>query len=79
MFVFFLFSAIFSASSGLGWSVSNRGDEVGVCHFDEIDFWLKKQIFNLGCTEPPFRANLLFGMLKVVLSEPPFRDRPYCF
>ena len=23
----------------------------------------------------PFRANLLFGMLKV--SEPPFRDQPY--
>ena len=45
-----------------------------MCHFKEIDFGLKNQ--KMGGTEPPFRANLLFGMLKVVLSEPSFRDRP---
>ena len=48
-----------------------------MCHFKEIDFLLKSNIFNFGGTEPPFRASLLFGMLKVVLSEPPFRDQPY--
>ena len=50
-------------------------------HFKEIDFERKpkKNIFLGGGTEPPFRANLLFGMLKVVLSEPPFRDQPYIY
>ena len=58
---------------------SNRGDEVSMCHFKEIDFWFKEGIFNFGGTKLPFRANLLFGMLKVVLSEPPLRDQPYPF
>ena len=40
--------------------------------------WVEKHSFNFWGTEPPFRANLLVGMLKVVLSEPPFRDQPYC-
>ena len=29
-----------------------------------------------GWTEPPFRANLLFGYAQSGLSEPPFRDQP---
>ena len=33
--------------------------------------------FQVGGTKPPFRANLLSGTLKVVMSEPPFRDQPY--
>ena len=37
-----------------------------MCHFKEIDLGLKNIISNFGV------PNLLFGMLKVVLSEPPF-------
>ena len=48
-----------------------------MCHFKEMDFGLKNIIFSFWDTEAPFRANLLFGMLKAVLSEPPFRDQPY--
>ena len=50
-----------------------------MCRFKEIDFGLKNKKNNFGGTESPFRASLLFGMLKVILSEPPFRDRPYSF
>ena len=32
---------IFSASLGLLCFVSNRGDEVSMCHFKEIALWLK--------------------------------------
>ena len=55
--------------------------------------YISKQItstFEMFWTEPPFRANLLFGYLqsgpertcfsgifKVFLSEPPFRNQPY--
>ena len=55
---------------------SSRGEKVSMCHFKENENEYKNIIFDLGVTEPPFRANLLFGMLKVILSEPPFRDQP---
>ena len=45
--------------------------------FQGNQFWVEKQNKTLGVTEPPFRANLLFGMLQVVMSEPPFRDQAY--
>ena len=32
-----------------------------MCHFKEIDVGLKNIISNFGGTEPPIRANLLFG------------------
>ena len=55
-----------------------------MCPLKGIDFWLrnKNTIWRGGdrtsfSGEPPFRVNLLFGMLKVVLGEPPFRDQPY--
>ena len=48
-----------------------------MCHFKEIEILLKNMIFTFGGTESPFRANLLFGMLKKVLGEPPFRDQPH--
>ena len=34
-------------------------------------------LFQILGTDPPFRANLLSGMFKVVLSEPPYRVQPY--
>ena len=36
-----LFLITFSANQWLGWSLSNRGDEVTMCHFKEIDFRLE--------------------------------------
>ena len=32
-----------------------------MCHFKEIETGCKNIIFNFGGTEPPFRANHLFG------------------
>ena len=31
---------ILSAIQGLGWSLPNRGDEVSMCHFKDVYFWL---------------------------------------
>ena len=39
---------------------SNRGESVSMCNFKEIEKDVKA-LFDLGGTEPPFRANLLFG------------------
>ena len=33
---------ILSVNSGLGWSLSNRGDEVSMYHFKEIGFLVEK-------------------------------------
>ena len=35
----------FRANQGLGWLLSDRGDEVSMCHFKEIASWLKNLIF----------------------------------
>ena len=57
---------------------SNRGDEVNMCHFKEIDFGLKKQHFqfrgvpnllfgrtSLSVCSKWFWANLLFGINRI--------------
>ena len=35
-----------------------------MCHSKEIEIGCKKRIYNLGGTDPPFRANLLFGYVQ---------------
>ena len=39
---------IFRANWGLGWFLSDSGDEVSMCHFKKTDFWLKN-IFRGEC------------------------------
>ena len=39
-----MFFALCSTNCGLVCSLSNRGEEVSMCHFKEIVFWLKKYI-----------------------------------
>ena len=52
---------IFTLNYGLICCFSNRGDEVSMCQFKEIDFGLRNNIFNLGghrtsfSGETPFR------------------------
>ena len=45
---------IFSANQGPGWSLSNRGDEVRMCRFKEIDFGLR----NMICVAPKMDPKL---------------------
>ena len=52
----------------LVWRLPFQANRFGGC---------KNKSFDFGGTKPPFRANLLFGTIKVVLSEAPFRDQPY--
>ena len=35
---------IFDSNQELGWSLSDRGDEVSMCNFKELCFWLKSII-----------------------------------
>ena len=51
----------FTLKSSAGMLFSTRGDEVSMCNFKKVDFRWKNMIFNLGGTEPPFRANFIFG------------------
>ena len=30
--------SVYRSNQGLGWSLSNRGDEISMCQFKEIDF-----------------------------------------
>ena len=50
-----MFFVIFSANSGLGWSLSNKGDEVSMCHFKQMCFWLNNICLEHGGTYNCFK------------------------
>ena len=56
---------MFNANYGLGWFLSNRGDEVSMCHFKEIDLGL---IFGGGIGGPKMVLEWSQNGFKMILE-----------